>query len=291
MSDNQPSNQPQKLKPVKVIAISAGKGGVGKTCVAINIALSLASLNKKVLLFDADLGLANVDIMLGLKAHYNLSHVMQGLCSLTDILLTGPHNLHIIPSASGTDYMTQLSATEHAGIIDVFNQLTTEYDYMVIDTAAGISDTVLSFARSSQEIIVVVCNEPTSLTDAYAFIKVMNQRFSWRHFRILTNMVKSHREAGELFNRIYRVAEQFLGVRLDFLGAIPFDEQIHHAIAKQQAVILAYPKAKATKAFQQLAQAIENWPFTYSLNGNTSFFLERLVVENLKKEKVFLKNG
>ncbi|WP_115304069.1 MinD/ParA family protein [Legionella beliardensis] len=264
------------FKPVKVIAVSAGKGGVGKSSVSVNLAIALAQKKKKVLLFDADLSLANIDIMLGLSAKYNLSHVIQGACRLTDIILEGPAGISVIPAASGTEYMTQLTAVQHAGIIDSFNELTDDFDYMIIDTAAGISDTVLSFARSSQEIIVIVCDEPTALTDAYALIKVMNKRFEWSHFRILSNMVHHLREGRELFNRLYQVAEQFLDVRLDYLGAIPFDERIHDAVKKQQAVLIAYPDCNASKAFYQMAVSIESWPFKHSL-GNTSFFLERLV--------------
>lgn len=266
-----------RTKPVKVIAVSAGKGGVGKSNVSVNLAVALAQRDKKVLLLDADLGLANIDIMLGLHTKFNLSHVIQGICNLTDIMLTGPYDIKVIPAASGTEYMTQLSAAEHAGIIDAFNELTDDFDYMIIDTAAGISDTVLSFTRSSQEIIVVVCDEPTSLTDAYALIKVMSKRYEWTHFHILANMVRSVKDGRELFNKLYRVAEQFLDVSLDYLGAIPFDNQVHEAVKKQRAVLVAYPECSATKAIHQLAENVEDWPFRRSLGGNTSFFLERLV--------------
>ncbi|ARG97961.1 MinD/ParA family protein [Legionella micdadei] len=266
-----------RSKPVKVIAVTAGKGGVGKSNVSVNLALALAQREKNVLLLDADLGLANIDVMLGLHAKYNLSHVVQGLCHLSDIILTGPNGIRIIPAASGTEYMTQLSSVEHAGIIDAFNELTDDVDYMIIDTAAGISDTVLSFARSSQELIVIVCDEPTSLTDAYALIKVMSKRYEWSHFHILTNMVRSTREGKELFNKLYRVAEQFLDVRLDYLGAIPFDDKIHEAVKKQKPVLISYPESTAAKSFIQLADTVEDWPYKPLLGGNTSFFIERLV--------------
>jgi flagellar biosynthesis protein FlhG len=272
-----PPLQKKLSKPVKLIAVSAGKGGVGKSNVAINLSVALAKKGKKILLLDADLGLANIDIMLGLYTKYNLSHVLQGSCCLTEVMLTGPNDIKIIPAASGTEYMTQLSPTQHAGIIDSFNELTEEFDYMIIDTAAGISETVLSFTRSSQEIIVVVCDEPTSLTDSYALIKIMNKRFEWRHFHILANMVRSPREGQELYSRLYRAAEQFLDVQLDYLGAIPFDEKIHDAVKKQKAALIAYPDCEASKAISQIADKVDEWPFKPSFGGNTSFFLERLV--------------
>lgn len=267
----------KRFKPVKVIAVTAGKGGVGKSNVSINLALALAQRDKKVLLLDADLGLANIDIMLGLHTKYNLSHVVQGLCHLSDIILQGPHGIRVIPAASGTEYMTQLSSVEHAGIIDCFNELTDDVDYMIVDTASGISDTVLSFARSSQELIVVVCDEPTSLADAYALIKVMKMRYEWNHFHVLANMVRSDREGRDLFTKLTRVAEQFLDVQLDYLGAIPFDERVREAGKKQKPMLISYPDSKVAKALLELAETVEKWPSKQLLTGNTSFFLDRLV--------------
>jgi flagellar biosynthesis protein FlhG len=266
-----------RTKPVKVIAVTAGKGGVGKSNVSVNLAVALTQLNKKVMLLDADLGLANVDIMLGLHAKYNLSHVIQGTCELSDVILQGPNGIRVIPAASGTEFMTQLSHAEHAGIIDAFNELTDDLDYLIIDTAAGISDTVLSFTRSSQELIVVVCDEPTSLTDAYALIKIMSKRYEWTNFHVLANMVRNIKDGKNLFNKLLRVSEQFLEVQLNYLGAVPFDEQVHKAVKKQKSVLMAYPESNASSAFRELADGVNNLPFKPLLSGNTSFFLERLV--------------
>lgn len=268
-----------RAKPVKVIAVAAGKGGVGKSNVSVNLAVGLAQMKKKVMLLDADLGLANVDIMLGLHAKFNLSHVIQGLCHLSDIILHGPCDVSVIPAATGIDYMTQLSPAEHAGIINAFNELTDDLDYMIIDTAAGISDTVLSFARSSNELIVVVCDEPTSLTDAYALIKVMSKRYGWQNFNILANMVRHNRDGRELFNKLFRVSEQFLDVQLNYIGAIPFDERVHDAVKKQRPVILAYPESPAANSMRVLSETVAMWPLKSSVGGNTSFFLERLVAK------------
>ena len=264
-------------KPVKVIAVTAGKGGVGKSNVSVNLAVSLAQQNKNVMLLDADLGLANIDIMLGLHTRYNLSHVIQGICHLSDIILQGPNGIRVIPAASGTEFMTQLSTLEHAGIINAFNELTDDLDYMIIDTAAGISDTVLSFTRSAQELIVVVCDEPTSLTDAYALIKVMSKRYEWKHFHVLANMVRHIKDGRELYNKLFRVSEQFLDVQLDYLGAIPFDEHVHKAVKKQKPVLIAYPDSAASASLRELGTNVNNWSFKSAVGGNTSFFIERLV--------------
>ena len=267
------------VKPIKVIAVTAGKGGVGKSNISLNLAVALAKKQKKVMLLDADLGLANIDILLGLHGKYNLSHVLTGECRLSDIILEGPENIQVVPAASGTENMAQLSPTEHAGIIDAFNELTDDLDYMIVDTAAGISNTVLSFTRSAQELVVVVCDEPTSLTDAYALIKVMSKRYEWKHFHIIANMVRKIRDGRELFNKLYRVSEQFLEVNLSYLGAIPFDERMHEAVKKQQPVLSVFPDSKSAKAIRSLADTMMEWPDVEPLIGNTSFFLERLITQ------------
>lgn len=264
-------------KPVKVIAVTAGKGGVGKSNVSVNLAVALAQQNKKVMLLDADLGLANIDIMLGLHTKYNLSHVIQGGCHLSDIILNGPLGIQVIPAASGTEFMTQLNSMEHAGLIDAFNELTDDLDYLIIDTAAGISDTVLSFTRSSQELIVVVCDEPTSLTDAYALIKVMSKRYEWKQFHILANMVRNIKDGRELFNKLLKVSEQFLDVQLDYLGAIPFDEHVHKAVKKQKPVLIASPDCEAAVSIREISEQVNQWHFRTSVGGNTSFFIERMI--------------
>lgn len=263
-------------KSVKVIAVTAGKGGVGKSNVSLNLAVALAQLDNKVMLLDADLGLGNIDIMLGLHSKYDFSHVIQGTCQLNDIILHGPNGLKIIPAASGTEFMAQLGKSMHSGIVDAFNELIADLDYLIIDTAAGISDMVLSFTRSAQELLVIVCDEPTSLTDAYALIKVMSKRYGCSNFHIVANMVRNEKDGRDLFNKLFRVSEQFLDVQLDYLGSIPFDEHVHQAVKNQQPVLLAYPDSNAAASIIVLAVGVSKWPFKSLLDGNTSFFLERL---------------
>lgn len=265
-------------RPVKVIAVSAGKGGVGKSNISINLSIALAKTGKKILLLDGDLGLANLDILLGLECKYNLSHVISGVKNLAEILALGPEGIKVIPSATGTDFMTQLSPVQHAGIINAFNELTDDLDYMIIDTCAGISDSVLSFIRSSQEVILVACDEPASITDAYALIKILSKRFGWNRFHVLANMVRNLKEGEDVFKRLNQAAEQFLDVQLEYLGAVPFDECVHESVKKQQAVLIAYPNSKASKAFQKIAIKVAAWPLSVAPGGNTSFFLERLLL-------------
>ena len=168
-------------RKVKVITVTGGKGGVGKSSVSLNLAVALCQMGKKVMLFDADLGLANIDVMLGLKVDKNLGHVLNGECELQDILQTGPHGLRIVPASSGLKQMVELTVEQHAGLIRAFSTLKEDIDYFIVDTAAGISDMVLSFCRAAQDVLMVVCNEPTSVADAYAQMKVLSRDYGVRY--------------------------------------------------------------------------------------------------------------
>ncbi len=163
------------MHPVQVIAVTGGKGGVGKTNVSVNLSLALAELGRRVMLLDADLGLANVDVLLGLTPKHTLADVIEGRCELRDVLLQGPGGIRIVPAASGTQSMVHLSPAQHAGLIQAFSDIGDNLDVLVIDTAAGIGESVVSFVRAAQEVLLVVCDEPTSITDAYALIKLLNR--------------------------------------------------------------------------------------------------------------------
>jgi flagellar biosynthesis protein FlhG len=265
-------------RPVRVLAVASGKGGVGKTNVSVNLAVSLAHMGRKVLVFDADLGLANVDVMLGLHPQYNLSHVLSGERSLEEILVEGPAGVRIIPASSGIQRMAELSPAEHAGMIRAFSELSSEVDVLLVDTAAGISDSVVSFSKAAQEVIVVVCDEPASITDAYALIKLLNKEHNVRRFRVLANMAHSPQEGRELFAKIVRVTDRFLeDVVLDFMGSVPYDEYLRKAVQKQRPVVDAYPRSKAAQAFTSLAKKADSWPMPTAAGGYLEFFVERLV--------------
>ena len=264
-------------KPVQVIAVASGKGGVGKTNVSVNLSLALANSGKQVLLMDADLGLANVDLLLGLRAEYNLSHVISGERSLEEVIMDGPEGLKIIPAASGTQMMSELTPAQHAGVIRAFSEINLPLDMLVVDTAAGISDSVISFTRASHEVVVVVCNEPTSLTDAYALIKVLSEEHGVQRFNILANMVRGPKEASSLFAKLTRVTDHYLDVTLSFLGAVPYDEYLVKAVKRQQAVFSSYPQSPSALAFRKLAQQINNWPLPERASGQLEFFVERLI--------------
>ncbi len=264
-------------RPVRVIAVASGKGGVGKTNVSVNLGLAMVAEGKKVMLMDADLGLANIDIMLGLHPEYNLSHVINGERTLEEVIVEGPKGLQIIPASSGTQSMTELTPAEHAGVIQAFSEVGHDLDVLIIDTAAGIADSVISFTRAAQEVIIVVCDEPTSITDAYALIKLLNRDYGIQRFRVLSNMAHSMQEGRELFNKMVKVTDRFLDVTLDFMGTVPYDEYLRKALQKQKAVIDAFPRSKAAMAFKTLAKRADNWPIPRSAGGHLEFFVERLI--------------
>ena len=267
--------------PVQVVAVTGGKGGVGKTNVSINLAVSLANMGRRVALLDADLGLANIDVLLGLRPNRNLEDVLEGTCSLLDIMLTGPGGIRIIPASSGTQKMTMLGAMEHAGLIHAFSDISDQIDVLVIDTAAGISDSVVSFVRAAQEVLVVVCDEPSSITDAYALIKLLNRDYGLDRFRVLANMTRSTQEGRNLFNKLTQVTERFLDVTLQYVGHIPFDESVRKAVQRQKAVVDLSPRSKAALAFKQLAEKVDLWPLPSTPRGHLEFFVERLVHSNV----------
>ncbi len=264
-------------KKTKVLAVTGGKGGVGKTSVSLNTAISIAQTGKSVLVLDADLGLANCDVMLGLRVQKNLSHVLSGEAELDDILVEGPHGIKIVPATSGSIDMVELSPAQHAGLIRAFSELKTPVDVFIVDTAAGISDMVLSFSRASQEVLVVVCDEPTSITDAYALIKVLNRDHGVSKFKVIANMVRTLKEGQDLFKKLTLVTDRFLDVTLELTAVIPFDDNLRKAVRRQKAIVDAFPRSPSAVAFKTLATKINNWPTPSHASGNLEFFLEQLV--------------
>jgi|SRR5690554_163953 len=265
--------------PVQVIAVTGGKGGVGKSNVSINLAIGLANLGRRVVMLDADLGLSNIDILLGLNAKSTIENVLQGECSLRDVLVNGPGGIKVVPASSGTQRLTHLNSQEHAGIIQAFSDLGDNMDVLIIDTAAGISDGVMSFVQASQEVILVVTDEPTSITDAYAQIKILSKDYGLFRFRIIANMVKTPQEGVAIFNKLTKVTDRFLEVALQYVGAVPFDDALRKAVQRQKAVIEAYPRSKSAVAFKAIAKKVDSWPLPTTPRGHMEFFVDRLVQE------------
>jgi len=269
-------------RPLKIIAVSSGKGGVGKTNVSINLAISMAKQGKEVLLLDADLGLANIDVLLGLTTEYDLSHVMSGERTLEEIIIDGPDGIRIIPASSGINEMANLTQPQQMGLINAFSELGHAVDVLIVDTGAGLSDTVTSFCKASQDVVVVVHDEPASITDAYAFIKVMSRKHNVNRFHVLANMAHDTREGSNLFKKLTKATDRFLDVILSFLGTVPYDEKLRKAVQHQKAVVEAFPRSPSSLAFKRISRQINNWP-QETMNsqgrstGELKFFVERII--------------
>ncbi len=261
----------------RVFAISSGKGGVGKTTLAANLAYALAEEGQRVLIFDGDLGLANVDVLFGLTPHRHIGDVLAGRCSLKDIIVEGPKGVRILPASSGVAKLTRLSEGEKIQLLQEFEELALGLDWVLLDTPAGISENVLYFNLASQERILVCTPEPTSLTDVYALIKVLYHRYGVKNFHLVVNWVRRGDQALEIYRQLLRVIERFLGsISLNFLGGIPFDKQVSQAVRAQQPLLSLFPESLASKAIYRVAREMNKLhgrPF----EGGLQFFGRKLM--------------
>jgi flagellar biosynthesis protein FlhG len=271
--------------PVQVIAVTGGKGGTGKTNIAINLAQALANAGRRTLLLDADLGMANVDVLLGLEARHTLFDVLYGPCRLEDIILTGTENLQVIPAASGVSQLANLGQQECAGLVRAFSDLREPVETLVVDTATGISASVASFCSAASEILVVTSNEPAALRDTAAQIRVLFSEYGVDRFRILANMVNTAREGHELFQSILEQFTDNLDFSLFYAGYIPVDDLLRKAVALHQPVVNAFPRSRSGMALNNLAKRVSHWPQAHHAGGHLEFFVERLIHnENMEME-------
>jgi flagellar biosynthesis protein FlhG len=261
----------------QVIAVSSGKGGVGKTNVVANLAVALSQAGKRVLVLDADLGLGNLDVLLGLVPRYTIEHVLAGARRLDEILIEGPAGVQVLPAGSGVQALTGLTESQQLLIQEQLEQIAAGADILLIDTGAGISPLVTFFASSAHETIVVLSPEPTSLTDAYALIKVLARQYRERRFKVLVNQVKHRREAAEVFRKLDAAADRFLHVALDYVGCIPHDDYVPLAVMQQRAVADLFPEAPASRAFAALARQVIHWPRPGIPKSSVQLLWRRLV--------------
>ena len=269
---------PDAVRPVRVLAVASGKGGVGKTNLSVNLATALAAMGEQVMLLDADFGLANVDVLLGLTPRQTLADVVAGRARLEDAILAGPRGVRIVPSASGKRHMAEMTPAQHAGIVQAVSAFEGPLDTLVVDTAAGINDAVLTFCQAAQEVLVVVCDEPASITDAYALVKVLARERGVLRMHVVANMVRSPVEVRALYDKLARVVEKFLPeASLAYLGAVPQDDHLRRAVQKQKAVVEAFPASPAGQAFRELATRIHRWARPTAARGHVEFFVERML--------------
>jgi flagellar biosynthesis protein FlhG len=270
-------------RSAKVVAITGGKGGVGKTVTAVNLGTALARLGRCAMLLDADLGLANVDVLLGMKARLNLEHVVNGQCALEDVVLTAPSGLRVVPASSGNFSMATLGSQQHAGLIHAFNELVEPLDVLLVDTAAGVGSDVVAFSEAAQRVVVLVCDEPAALTDAYALIKVLSRRQTGCRFEVVANMVDGAVQGRELYEKLMRVCDRFLGITPAYFGYIPNDDYLKQAMRRQTTVVEAFPSSPSARAFQRLALAADGWAAPTQARGGVEFFMERLVRSDMQR--------
>ena len=250
-----------------VITVTSGKGGVGKTNLSVNLGYMLRQMRRRVLLLDADLGLANVDVLLGLRAEHNLSHVLTGEKKIEDILLKAAGGLQVLPASSGQAGMTDLSDANKVALLGALESLEKQFDFIIIDSGAGISSNVIYFNLAAQTMVVVVTPEPTSLTDAYAVIKVLSGTYHQRRFKVLANDVASQAEGLEVFDKLTRVTDRFLSVSLDYIGCVPHDKSLREAVRMQRPFSEVFPDQPAAQAVRKIAREISNWE-NDPLNGD-----------------------
>lgn len=236
--------------------MTSGKGGVGKTNLTVNLAIALKKAGKRVAILDADFGLANVDVFLGLTPAYHLGHVIEGIVPMSSIILEGPEEIHVIPASSGIQEMTDLGEARRLQILGQLNRLLSEYDYVLIDTAAGISQNVISLLQFSRRVIVVSAPEPTAIVDAYALIKVLLKKDEFKDMSVVINSVSSESEACEVFDQLSRVVESFLGKQIRLLGFIVRDDSVHEAVRQQVPLLVSHPDCAASRCLNRIAKRL-----------------------------------
>lgn len=261
----------------RVFSITSGKGGVGKTNITGNLALALSKMGKRVLIFDADLGLANIDIIFGIHPEYHIGHVISGEKTLSEVIVETSGGIGIIPAVSGEDAMTVLEPGQKLSLLSEFEVLNDVFDVVLIDTAAGISSNVVYFNLAAEECIVVATGEPTSITDAYGIIKILNQNGAKR-FKLLINMVTGIEEAKTVYSTLSQAADRFLnGVVTEFLGFIPRDPMVPKSVIERKPFLINSPESEASKSITGLAKKLYDSPRRKDLDGNIKFFMQRLL--------------
>ena len=246
-----------KSSSLRVLAVSSGKGGVGKTNIVANLAYVLSKQDKKVLVVDADLGLNNIDILLGLNPKFHIGHVLSGEKNVQNIITEGPAGIHLLPAGGGLQELTQLDDEKKVVLMEELDQVSSGYDFLIFDTGAGISTNVTYFCSAAHEILLVATTEPTSLTDVYALIKILHTKHAQKHFRMIINSVESEREAQLIFRNLVAVTDRFLqNVSIEYLGYIMSDPNVPKAVRQQKAFIELYPHAKVSQCINQLAQKL-----------------------------------
>lgn len=265
------------MKQITTLSITSGKGGVGKTTVVANLAAALAQAGQRVLILDGDLGMANIEILFGAKSEGNLFEVLKGEKAISEVITPLMPNVSLIPGGSGIVELNRLSNFERKGIIDSVGALEHQFDYLLIDTAPGISDNVLHLNAAAQEVVVVITPDAASLADSYALIKILNKEFSEKHFSIITNQVKNEQEGLTLFNRFDEIVSRFLFVGLNYLGSIPSDPQFRKVVSGNRIIMRHSPESESAQSIFRIAHNIQASAQNQDSKAGLQFFWEQVV--------------
>ncbi len=272
--------QTKKEGLTRVISFTSGKGGVGKSNSLINIGLALVNQGRRVLILDADLGLANVDILLGLTPKYTLEDLLFNEKTIDEIIINASNGLSIIPAGSGASSLLNLSSYQKSLLMSEVERIAKDYDYLLIDTGAGIGQDVLFFNSVAMEVICVITDEPTSLTDTYSLIKILSQKGE-KEFSILVNNVQSEKDANKAYRKLFLAVEKFLKVKLKFIGFIQNDSVVNESIESQKAFVEKFPSSKAGRQVVSLAKKIDDDFFDFRVKGGMQFFFKELLEQRV----------
>ncbi len=267
---NEKKGENPKKRQARIITVASGKGGVGKSNISVNIAISYARLGKKVLLMDADLGLANVNILLGVIPKYTLYDVIKGEKNIEEILIPYRDNIWIIPGASGFYQVAELKADQRKFLVSNLEYLD-NFEIIIVDAGAGISNNVLSFIASSNEVLVVTTPEPTALTDAYGMIKAVVSQSADAQVKLITNMIRNVQQGKKVYQKLSEVCQRFLGIKIENLGYVFEDEALRKAVSQQKPVVVSFPDSKAAHSIEHLVLRLEKMDHLVSKKGMKGF--------------------
>jgi len=276
--------RPHPSRTARTLAITSGKGGVGKSSITTNLAISLSQQGARVCIFDADTSLANVNVLMGLTPRYNIEHLLYGAKTLDEIMITGPTNVTVIPASSGIATLDDIDKDQQSRLITALEELEKRFDYLIIDTAAGIGDTVIRFLRASDAVLLVISTEPTSLTDAFALLRVLKRNGYKKTTNVLVNMAINFGDGMEVFKRFSGVVRKYLELSLNYVGYVTDDTAVKESVRHQCPVVLYRPDALATRCFLNLRKVLVNHLSTNESREKFSTFWKTILIPETQDE-------
>lgn len=272
-SEKEEANLPERSR---IISVASGKGGVGKTNLAVNTGLALQKTGKEVLILDADMGMANVDVLMGITSQYHLGHVLKQKCDLEDALIDGPGGITVLPGASGIDQFIDINMAQVENLLELSASLEKKYDFILLDIGAGAHKGVVNFIRAADEIMIILTPEPTAVMDAYSLLKILSNYDVSSRLNLVINQVESQKEAESVSSRMKSAIEEYLDMKLDTSSYVPYDSVLPKAVRKQEPVMKLYPNSRSGKAFSRIADNLLDEASQDSSRGMKGFVYRML---------------